>query len=160
MSKTLTGLFDTEDHAARAAEALLRRGIPREEIAVIPVIAAKLELDGEKQRRTHARAALLLGGIGMLAGALLAVVAMRADAVKAFEGGVIGAVLGVALGWTAPMERRAARGSALLAVRTADSKLARITERTLSREALDYTFEGTTVARTRVASWPPRATPI
>jgi len=155
MSKTLTGLFDTEDHAARAAEELWRRGIPREKIAVVPVIAGKLELLGERQRRTRARAALLLGGIGMLAGALLAVIALRLDAAKALQGAVVGAVLGVGLGLTTSLERRAvAPGSALLAVRTADSKLARIARRTLSREALDYTFEGTTVARTQLTPWP------
>jgi hypothetical protein len=147
MSKTLTGLFDTEEHAARARAALLRRGIAPEEIAVIPLVAARLELDGATQRRTRARAALLLGGIGMLAGALLAVVGLRVDTLNAFEGALIGAVLGLALGLSAPRERRAARGSALLAVRTADSKLARVARRTLAREALDYTFEGTTVAR-------------
>jgi hypothetical protein len=147
MSKTLTGLFDTEEHAARARRALLRGGIPPEEIAVIPVMAASLELDGATQRRTRARAVLLRGGIGMLAGALLAVVGLRVDTLNALEGALIGAVLGVALGLSAAMERRAARGSALVAVRTADSKLARVAKRTLSREALDYTFEGTTVAR-------------
>jgi uncharacterized membrane protein len=149
MSKTLIGLFDTEDHAVHAAGELSRRGVSRERIAVVPVVAAELDEIGEKQRATRARRATLGAGIGMLAGALIAILALPVGIGRALLAALVGAAVGIALGITT-REHQPARGSAFVAVRTADSKLARIAKHVFSREAIDYAFEGTTVARTRL----------
>jgi hypothetical protein len=150
MSKTLTGVFDSDEHAAHAVEDLLRRGVPREEIAVIPAIAASLDSLSEKRHATRAQAAALVGGVGMLVGALIGTLALRLDGAGAFIAALVGGLLGAAAGVFGvgmPTAEHATRGNVLVAVRTADSKLARIAKKIFAREALDYAWRGTTVAR-------------
>jgi hypothetical protein len=148
MSKSITGVFESEQHAARAVDELRLAGVPAEHIDV--VYAATSALGAPKELIAGLHAALLGGGLGSLSGVLIGLLALdlhRPETVAAaLVGAFLGALAGLAIGRARALRSHPKTG-VLVVVRTADSKLASATRKVFAREGIDYGWRGTTVAR-------------
>jgi hypothetical protein len=161
MSKTLMALYRTRPAAGRAVDELLDAGFTRDKVAITLAKTARSDLFEVEQHSRATDGAALGGGLGVLVGAVGAllgfgtaadgvlVTALGGAGIGAIAGGLGGALLGLLFSRydAQPQDSRARSRGVIVGVRTADSRLARQARRIFERTAIDYRYSGTTVAR-------------